>query len=184
MKRFSTLMLAGLIKTLFFSTAVNAAELSEGHPAPAFQLQDSQGKQHTLDDYRDHWLVLFFYPKDDTPGCTTESCNFRDDYLKIKALQAKILGISTDNSKSHKAFKKKHNLPFTLLSDPDGETAKAYGALWKLGPIKFAKRHSFIIDTQGVVKKIYRDVDPDEHSRQIIEDLKQLQVAEAKSEEQ
>ncbi len=179
MKRFLGLIMFSLLKSFFLSTTVNAAELSEGAAAPAFQLRDARGEQHALDDYRDHWLVLYFYPKDDTPGCTTEACHFRDDHIKLKALQAKILGISLDDSASHEAFAKKYSLPFPLLSDPEGETAKAYGALFKFGPLEFAKRHSFIIDTRGIVRKIYRDVDPDEHSQQIIDDLKRLQAAAA-----
>jgi peroxiredoxin Q/BCP len=172
-------MLISFIKSLFLTTAVNAAELAEGTAAPDFQLVDQAGKPHALKDYRDHWLVLYFYPKDDTPGCTTEACSFRDDYLEIKALKAMVVGISLDDSASHEAFAEKYSLPFPLLADPGGDTAKAYGSLWKLGPIRFARRHSFIIDPQGVIRKIYRDVDPDSHSRQIIDDLKRLQASAA-----
>ncbi|HEY9050674.1 MAG TPA: peroxiredoxin, partial [Gammaproteobacteria bacterium] len=113
-------------------------------------------------------------PKNDTPGCTKEACNFRDDIIHIKALKANVMGVSLDDSKSHEEFAKKYNLPFPLLADTEGKTADAYGALWKLGPIKFAKRHSFIIGPDGLIKKIYRDVDPKEHSQQIIADLKAL----------
>jgi len=162
---------------LLFITPSHADELKTGVAAPDFSLRDQALKQHQLGDFKGHWLVLYFYPKDDTPGCTTEACNFRDDYLQLKALQAKVIGISLDDASSHEEFAKKYSLPFPLLADEDGKTAKAYGALWKLGPIAFAKRHSFIIDPQGIIRKIYRDVDADSHSRQIIDDLKQLQAA-------
>ena len=162
---------------LVFMNPSHASELQAGSPAPPFTLKDQNLKQHALADYSAQWLVVYFYPKDDTPGCTTEACNFRDDYYQLKALQTQVIGISLDDSASHEEFARKYSLPFPLLADPSGDTAKAYGALWKLGPVKFAKRHSFIIDPQGIIRKIYRDVDADTHSQQIIEDVKQLQAA-------
>ena len=152
------------------------ADITEGGAAPGFTLPDQFNKPHALADYRGKWVVLYFYPKDDTPGCTTEACNFRDDIFRIRQLHAEVLGVSVDNRESHAKFAKKHGLPFPLLSDVDGSVAKSYGALWSLGPVKVAKRHSFIIDTAGKIAKIYRDVRPDRHSSEIIADLEQLQA--------
>lgn len=151
------------------------SKLEVGHKAPKFSLLDNHKKNHHLSDYQDQWLVLFFYPKDNTPGCTVEACQFRDDYADISAANAKILGVSTDSSESHNGFIKKQQLPFPLLSDNTGAISKLYGSLFKLGPIKFCKRHSFIIDPQGHIAKIYRKVTPAEHSQQIMTDLKALQ---------
>ena len=150
------------------------APLSEGDAAPDFSLSDQNHKPHRLDDYKGQWLVLYFYPKDDTPGCTKEACNFRDDIFKIRALNAVVLGVSLDDSKSHEEFAKKYSLPFSLLADTDGKVSEAYNALTKFGPIKFSKRHSFIIGPAGQIQKIYRSVDTDRHSQQIIDDLTAL----------
>lgn len=152
-----------------------ATELAPGHPAPAFALADQHGKLQRLSDYRGQLLVVYFYPKDDTPGCIKEACKFRDNIQDITALGAKVLGVSVDNAESHRYFAEKYSLPFPLLSDGDGAIAKAYGALWSLGLLKFAKRHSFIIDPAGRVAKIYRNVEPERHSREIIDDLTALQ---------
>jgi len=146
-----------------------------GHKAPEFSLLDSKQKRYALSDYQGQWLILFFYPKDNTPGCTIEACQFRDNYADISAMNTVILGINTDNSESHSHFIDKQHLPFPLLSDETGAISKQYGSLFKLGPIKFCKRHSFIIDPQGNIAKIYRKVKPVTHSQQIISDLKLLQ---------
>ena len=148
-----------------------------GSPAPDFSLVDQSGETRTLSSYRSRWVVLYFYPKDDTPGCTTEACQFRDDYASVQKLGAEILGVSIDNRDSHAAFSKKFSLPFPLLADTDGRVAKQYGALWGVWPLKFARRHTFLINSQGSIAKVYREVDPVTHSREIIADLKALQVA-------
>ena len=150
-----------------------------GSPAPDFSLVDQQGATRTLAGYRQRWLVLYFYPRDDTPGCTTEACQFRDDYLSVKQLGAEILGVSLDNRERHAAFAKKFSLPFPLLADTGGVVAKRYGAFWGLWPLRFARRHTFLIDPQGRIARIYRQVDPRTHSREIIADLKALQAAAA-----
>lgn len=147
------------------------AEIKTGEPAPDFELADQYNKTHKLEDYRGQWLVVYFYPKDDTPGCTTEACNFRDDIFKIRSMNAEVIGISVDNTESHARFAEKHGLPFPLLSDGDAQVAKSYGALMSLGPIKVAKRHSFIIDPAGKIAMVYRDVKPKIHSDEIIRDL-------------
>lgn len=150
--------------------------LEIGNKAPDFSLSDQNNKKHSLLDYQDHWLVLFFYPKDNTPGCTVEACHFRDDYKNIIALNTQLLGINTDSYESHSRFIDKQQLPFPLLSDSSGSVSQCYGTLFKLGPIKFCKRHSFIIDPQGNIAKIYRKVTPSEHSEQVMADLKYLQA--------
>jgi thioredoxin-dependent peroxiredoxin len=165
--------LGGFLATMGLAT--QAEELTPGTPAPAFELKDQEGKTHRLEDYRGRWVVLYFYPKDDTPGCTTEACNFRDDLPKLRAIGVQIIGVSVDNTASHAQFAKKFSLPFPLLADDNGAVAKSYGSLWSIGPVKFAKRHTFIIDPQGKIARVYRDVKPEEHSRQIMQDVKQLQ---------
>lgn len=166
------------INALFvFSPAHAKSPLEEGDVAPGFSLKDQNFKIHTLEDYKDQWLVVYFYPKDDTPGCTKEACNFRDDIVKIKALNAVVLGVSMDDSKSHEEFAQKYSLPFSLLADTEGTVSAAYNALTKFGPIKFSKRHTFIIGPDGVIRKIYRSVDTDRHSQQIITDLTSLNTS-------
>ena len=144
--------------------------------APSFKLRDSTDQWVDLNSFKGKWLVIFFYPKDDTPGCTKEACNFRDNYSLIKSIGANIVGISLDGSSSHQKFSAKHGLPFMLLSDPNGNVTKAYGALFQFFCIRLAKRHSFIVDPSGLIRKEYRSVNPATHSDQIIKDLKLLQA--------
>ena len=173
----ATPRLLAFVCTLLFMIFpwAHAAELKPGDPAPHFELKDQNGKTHTLADYRGQWLVLYFYPKDDTPGCTTEACEFRDDVVALKRMGATVLGISMDDVESHQAFAEKYHLSFPLLSDSRGEVARSYGALTNLGLIKFAKRHTFIIDGEGRIAKIYRSVTPKTHSDEVIRDLEHLQ---------
>ena len=154
--------------------AALAAELQAGQPAPDFELPDQQGRLRRLAEWREKWLVLYFYPKDDTPGCTTEACNFRDDWFKLQAQGAEVVGISVDSSASHRDFAQKYRLPFALLADERGEVAARYGAISDWRVFKFAKRHTFIIDPQGRIAKVYRSVDTDRHSAEILGDLQQL----------
>jgi peroxiredoxin Q/BCP len=165
--------LSGAILMMLFFTA-QADDLKPGDLAPAFELKDQHGKMHHLSDYQGQWLVLYFYPKDDTPGCTSEACEFRDDFVTLQGMGVRLLGVSLDDVKSHKEFAEKYHLPFPLLSDRTGEVAAAYGSLWKLGPIRFARRHTFIIDPHGHLAKIYRSVAAKTHSDQVIEDLENL----------
>ncbi|MGA7750213.1 MAG: peroxiredoxin [Gallionella sp.] len=165
---------------LLVARAARAGDLPEaGKPAPDFNLPDQNGKQHTLQEYRGKWLVLYFYPKDDTPGCTQEACAFRDDLNQISELGAQVVGVSVDDTESHAEFAKKYHLPFPLLSDKTTETAERYGALLNLFFIKVARRYTFLIDPHGNVSKIYLSVETSRHSKQIINDLKKLS-AEAK----
>lgn len=151
-----------------------AAALDVGQAAPDFALPDQDGKARKLADWRGKWLVLYFYPKNDTPGCTTEACNFRDDWLLLQELGAEVVGISVDTSASHAAFAQKYKLPFPLLADAQGDVATRYGALSDWWIYKFAKRQTFIVDPQGRIARIYRSVDSDKHSTEIVADLKQL----------
>ena len=149
-----------------------------GAAAPGFRLQDQNGEWHDLEDYRGSWLAVYFYPKNDTPGCTTEACNFRDNIYAFKAIGAAVVGISVDDVESHKKFSDKYKLPFVILADETGATAEAYGLLrdWKL--MKIAARQSFIVDPEGVIAKHYEDVDPDNHTQEVLADLEAL-MAEA-----
>jgi peroxiredoxin Q/BCP len=173
----SLLVGLGLLVTGLPDSTVQAEEkeMTVGDFAPDFSLADQSGATRTLSSYRPRWVVLYFYPKDDTPGCTTEACQFRDDYVAATKLGAEILGISVDSPESHAKFAKKYSLPFLLLADTDGKVARQYGAFWSFGPIRFARRHTFLIDPQGKIARIYRQVSPETHSRQVIEDLTALQ---------
>ena len=149
-------------------------------PAPDFSLQDQNGDTKTLADYAGKWLVLYFYPKDDTPGCTTEACNFRDERDAIAEFgNAEVVGISKDSVASHKKFIDKHHLNFTLLSDPEHVVIEAYDS-WK--PKKFmgreyigVERNTFLINPEGQIVKEYRGVNPKLHAAEIIADLKSFQ---------
>jgi peroxiredoxin Q/BCP len=147
------------------------------YAAPDFSLGDEKGTLHSLSDFAGKWLVLYFYPKDDTPGCTVEACSLRDARDDLAELGAYIVGISKDEASSHEKFKAKHSLNFTLLSDPKGKVINAYEA-W--GPKQFGKegilRKTFIIDPKGTVRKIYGRVTPQGHGDQVIAELKKLQA--------
>ncbi len=154
-----------------------AAEMSgpaDGASAPDFKLQDQKGDWHTLHQYQGKWVVLYFYPKDDTPGCTTEVCTFRDDVLKLHKAGADVLGVSLDDIKSHAAFAEKYHVPFPLLADNTQSTAKAYGVLTNHMGVSYAKRETFLIDPSGKVAKHYVKVDPKENSGQVLADLAAL----------
>ena len=171
------LILSGLFAALALSLSqmARAGELPKvGAAAPDFDLPDQNGARHTLKEYAGKWLVLYFYPKDDTPGCTQEACAFRDDLHKLAALGAQVVGISVDDSASHAEFARKYHLLFPLLADQSAEVAARYGALMNLGFFKVAKRYTFLIDPQGKVAKVYQKVETSKHSTEIIEDLKKL----------
>ena len=152
-----------------------AATPSIGAPAPDFNLPNASGEMVSLASFKNSWVVLYFYPKDDTPGCTKEACSFRDDLHKLEKLGAKVVGVSVDDGKSHAEFAKKYNLPFPLLSDKDGAVASKYGALSDFLVMKMAKRYTFLIDDKGVLRKSYLSVDTSRHSQEIIDDLTALQ---------
>lgn len=147
------------------------------YKAPDFALKDEKGLLHSLYDYKGKWVVLYFYPKDDTPGCTVEACSLRDARDDIAALGAEVIGISADDASSHEKFKAKHTLNFTLLADPEMNAIHAYGA-W--GKKMFGKegilRRTFIINPDGIVVKVYGRVTPLGHGDQVIEELKKQQA--------
>ncbi|MBW9258414.1 MAG: peroxiredoxin [Candidatus Thiodiazotropha sp. (ex. Lucinisca nassula)] len=144
-----------------------------GKPAPGFGLYDQMENLYRLSDFLGRWVVLFFYPKDNTPGCTAEVCDFNCQYDRLQALGVELLGISTDSHRSHQKFAEKHQLKFPILSDREGRVALAYGSLFRLGPIKVAKRDSFIINPQGEVAAIYRRVKAKGHGRFMHEMIQQ-----------
>lgn len=178
----------------------NSPKPVAGDVAPQFSLVDQNGKSHKLADYKGKWVVLYFYPKDQTPGCTTQACNFTENVFAFRKAGAQILGVSVDDADSHKAFEKalsknakisgenqklieEHGLPFPLLADPTYETAKHYGVLSKLNlpdgkSMVIASRDTFLIDPSGKVAKHY-DVTPDKlegHSKEVLADIEALKA--------
>ena len=145
-----------------------------GSMAPEFALVDQNGREVTLASLRGKWVVLYFYPKNDTPGCTEEACNFRDDIAQLMALGAQVVGVSIAETASNAEFAKKYHLPFSLLADHDGRVAKTYGAYADWMVVRFAKRYTFLIDPQGKIAKTYLKVETSKHSAEIIADLKQM----------
>jgi peroxiredoxin Q/BCP len=147
-------------------------KLKKGLPAPDFSLKDDEGKTRVLSEFKGTKVVLYFYPKDDTPGCTTEACNFRDDYSSYIDAGITILGVSPDSVDSHEKFRKKFHLPFSLLADEDHKISEAYG-VW--GKKKFmgkeymgVLRTTFVIDENGRIAHVFEDVKPAEHSNEIL----------------
>jgi thioredoxin-dependent peroxiredoxin len=150
--------------------------ISANQPAPDFVLKDENGIERSLADYKGKPVILYFYPKDDTPGCTTEACSFRDDYSAYDKAGVTILGVSPDSPKAHTKFKAKYNLPFTLLADEDHQVAEMYG-VW--GPKKYMGREyegiyrtTFLIDAGGNIQQVFENVKPAEHSAELLEVLK------------
>jgi len=166
--------LALLLTALWTVVAAAAGVPAVGSPAPEFSLPDQAGRTVRLADFRGKWVVLYFYPKDDTPGCTEEACAFRDDQAALTLLGAQVVGISLDDSASHAAFAKKYSLPFPLLADTEAKVSASYGAVTNLVVAKFAKRYTFLIDLQGRIAKAYLNVDTSRHSAEIVADLKRL----------
>ena len=148
--------------------------LTIGAPAPEFELSDQTGQLHSLEDYRDQWVVLYFYPKDGTPGCTTEACEFRDNIFEFRKINVQILGVSFDDVESHRKFAENYDLPFPLLADTEGNAAEAYGVKTKMLGMTIAKRQTFLIDPAGNLAKHYDKVNPETHSAEVLADLKIL----------
>ncbi len=150
-------------------------KLKVGNKAPDFTLPDQNGDSHSLSDYQGQWVLLYFYPKDDTPGCTKEACGIRDEFPKFKKMKAVVFGISADSAARHKKFAEKYNLPFTLLADESKKVIQRYGVWAKK---KFMGREymgilrtSFLIDSRGKISKIYEAVKPDTHAKEVLKDL-------------
>ena len=155
-----------------------SAPPAEGSAAPDFTLPSQEGTPVSLKDYRGKWVVLYFYPKDQTPGCSREAHNFQADQQKYSERNAAILGVSLDNVDSHKKFCAKEGLNFKLLADTDHKVSNSYGSLTNLGIVKFAARHTFLIDPTGLIAKAYTSVDPLKHSGEVLAELDQLQKSE------
>ncbi len=146
-------------------------ELTENSKAPDFKAYDQNGKIHYLKDYSGKWILLYFYPKDNTPGCTIEACQLRDHFDELRT-KMEVIGVSHDKVESHARFASKYKLPYTLLSDPDREIIRAYGAKGFL----FTKRISYLINPEGKIAKIYLNVSPKKHAKEILEDFERLAV--------
>jgi thioredoxin-dependent peroxiredoxin len=161
------------IITLFFIMGIakgeDAMPLKVGDLAPDFQLKDEAGKMRTLAEFRGKKVALYFYPKDNTPGCTREACSLRDGYSTLQEAGIVILGVSFDTSESHRKFKDKHNLPFILLSDGKKEVAKAYGASGGLLGALMAKRYTYLIDENGKIVHIFKKVDVSNHAEEVLQ---------------
>ena len=173
MKKLITALLLFLLVVPLYAGETPAV----GSAAPGFKLQDQYGDWHTLEEYRGKWLAIYFYPKDDTPGCTTEACNFRDNIYAFKAIDAAVIGISVDDVDSHKEFSDKYKLPFTLLADSEHKAAGDYGVLRDYKLMKIASRQSFLVDPDGIIAKHYEDVDPEAHTAEVLADIKTLSEA-------
>lgn len=150
--------------------------LSAGDKAPEFQLNDSAGMTHNLSDYHGQAIVLYFYPKDDTPGCTKEACAFRDSYQDFKDAGVEVIGISPDTEKSHTKFSEKYDLPFTLLSDPDHKICDAYG-VWGVKKnygreYEGVYRTTFIISPNGDIKRVFKNVKPSDHVDEVLAEVR------------
>ncbi len=160
--------------SLSAADAPAAATPSVGAPAPSFSLTSDEGKPTRLEDFRGKWVVLYFYPKDFTSGCTLEAHNFQEDLAKYTAANAVILGVSVDSADSHKSFCAKEGLNFRLLSDPDAGVSTAYGSVMEYEGKKLSARNTFLIDPTGKIVKVYTGVKPATHSGEVLEALASL----------
>ena len=151
------------------------ADLEVGDMAPNFTLEDQTNSMQSLSDYKGKWVVLYFYPKDDTPGCTTQACEFRDATERIIASKAIVFGVSIDSIESHKEFAEKYQISFSLLSDESGRVSKQYDSLNDLFVFKVSKRNTFIVDPQGKIARIYLSVKPQGHAEMVLNELGSLQ---------
>jgi len=168
---FVVLIMLGVVAWLNFS---RHGALKVGQLAPDFKLADQHGNQRSLENFRGKWLALYFYPKDDTPGCTQQACAFRDDLGALKALEAEVVGVSVDTVSSHDKFTRKFGLSFPLLADTTAEIAGRYCSLFNLGVIRFARRNTFLIDPLGRIAKIYWSASAARNSGEIVSDLRHL----------
>lgn len=160
------------ILVLFWHYLARVSLPKLGQTAPDFRLPDQHGKIHTLKDFSGKWLALYFYPKDDTPGCTKQACGFRDDLQKLTELGVSVIGVSVDNTRSHADFAQKYHLQFPLLADSKAEIATRYHSLINLGIIKFARRNTFLINPQGKIAKVYFSASAAHNSAEVVADLK------------
>ena len=175
MKIFSTLFLALVLAATFAVAADQPQPPTAGNLAPAFSLPSQEGTQVSLDQFKGKWVVLYFYPKDFTSGCTIEAHNFQRDIDKYTEKNAVILGVSVDNVDSHKGFCTKEGLNFKLLADPNHSVVDKYGSVMEYNGMTLAARNTFLIDPTGVIRKVYLKVGPQGHSEEVLADLQQLQ---------
>lgn len=172
------LVMTALLLAMFGVTplAVFAASAPlVGRMAPDFTLMSQEGTPISLKEYRGKWVVLYFYPKDFTSGCTVEAHNFQRDQAQYQQKNSVVLGVSVDSADSHKQFCTKQGLNFKLLADTDHKVSSAYGSLTNLGLVKFASRHTFIINPEGKVAKVFTEVNPNQHSEEVLAALQELQ---------
>jgi len=174
-------ILAGLVAIALYFTLLNARIAwrlpARGDTAPDFTLPDQNGRIRALGEFRGKWLVLYFYPRDDTPGCTEQAMRFRNTMRDFEKLGAAVCGVSVDDSESHAAFARKHNLPFALLADRNGEVAARYGSLRNFGVFKFARRNTFLIDPDGKVSTVYVGVNAAKNAQDVSDTLRNLVTA-------
>lgn len=164
------------IITLLVMNSMVYAESMQGQRAPTFNLEDQSGQFHQLADYQGQYLVVYFYPKNDTSGCTVEAKAFRDNYKTLKAMNTEVVGVSLDDAESHRAFIKKYDLPFNLLVDANKQMSRDYGVDGGMAVFSYAKRQTFIIDPDGQIAVHFEQVDPSNHAAQVISALKELQA--------
>lgn len=180
MKR-SRLVAAASLFLLLFATGALAADIPKaGAEAPGFTLKSQEGKDVSLKDFHGQWVVLYFYPKDFTSGCTLEAHNFQADLDKYTGKHAAIIGVSFDTVDSHKSFCIKEKLNFKLLADTEGKVSDLYGSVMNLVIKKLSARNTFLIDPSGNIRKVYTGVRPAGHSEEVLADLDKLQAAEKK----
>jgi len=181
MLRILLLVIAVLAVAVFVPKLLSRSRTpAEGSLARDFTLPSQDGSSISLKDYRGRWIVLYFYPKDQTPGCSREGHNFQIDQPKYAERNAVVLGVSVDSVDSHKKFCSKEGLNFRLLSDADHKVSQSYGSLMNLGVVKFSSRHTFLIDPTGKVAKAYTSVDPLRHSAEVLAELDALEKTKAK----
>lgn len=175
MSRFATILGLLLSLALLAGVSVWAAEVpAVGSAAPDFTLPSQEGHQVSLHDFKGKWVVLYFYPKDMTPGCTIEAHNFQRDQAMYDKANAAVVGVSVDTVDSHQQFCTKENLTFKLLADPNHSVVEKYGSLQQMGQMTLAARNTFLIDPKGVIRKVYVKVDPNPHSAEVLSALAEL----------
>ena len=177
-KRFAWISLVIVSGAVLGASLYGASVPTVGSAAPNFTLNSQDGNPIRLSQFRGKWVVLYFYPRDMTKGCTIEAHNFQRDQPKFQAANAVVLGVSVDDTKSHQEFCTKEGLTFKLLSDTDHKVSEEYGSLTNLGVVKFSKRYTFIINPEGKIVQVYTDVDADinQHSAQVLAELAKLQT--------
>ena len=175
MLRIVLLVVVVILAVLVFRLTSRSATPAEGSSAPDFTLPSQEGTPVSLKDYRGKWVVLYFYPRDQTPGCTREAHNFQVDQTKYAERNATVLGVSVDSVDSHRRFCAKEGLNFKLLADTNGSVSKAYGSLINFVVVKLAERHTFLIDPAGRIAKAYTSVDPAKHSEEVLAKLDVLE---------